>query len=82
VWDPLSPLCEAELRGAQRRAVARGRRLARVRAVLPRYAQDVLGHFARRVRDAEAAADLTAETFAAAVVAREHGQRWRPREAG
>jgi RNA polymerase sigma factor (sigma-70 family) len=40
-----------------------------------RYAQDVLAYFARRVRDAEAAADLTAETFAAAVVAQ---SRFRP----
>jgi RNA polymerase sigma-70 factor (ECF subfamily) len=40
-----------------------------------RYAQDVLAYFVRRVRDAEAAADLTAETFAAAIVARE---RFRP----
>ena len=40
-----------------------------------RYARDMLGYFMRRVRDAEAAADLTAETFAAAVVARE---RFRP----
>jgi RNA polymerase sigma factor (sigma-70 family) len=40
-----------------------------------RYARDVLAYFARRVRDAEAAADLTAETFAAAVLARE---RFRP----
>ena len=40
-----------------------------------RYAEDVVAYFARRVRDAEAAADLTAETFAAAVVARE---RFRP----
>jgi len=40
-----------------------------------RYAQHVLAYFARRVRDAEAAADLTAETFAAAAVARE---RFRP----
>jgi RNA polymerase sigma factor (sigma-70 family) len=40
-----------------------------------RYAQEVLGYFARRVRDAEAAADLTAETFAAAIVSRE---RFRP----
>jgi RNA polymerase sigma-70 factor (ECF subfamily) len=36
-----------------------------------RYAQDVLAYFVRRVRDAEAAADLTAETFAAAIIARE-----------
>jgi len=35
-----------------------------------RYAPEVLRYFARRVRDPEAAADLTAETFAAAVVAR------------
>jgi RNA polymerase sigma factor (sigma-70 family) len=40
-----------------------------------RHARDVLAYFVRRVRDAEAAADLTAETFAAAVVARE---RFRP----
>jgi RNA polymerase sigma-70 factor (ECF subfamily) len=40
-----------------------------------RHARDVLAYFARRVRDAEAAADLTAETFAAAVLARE---RFRP----
>ena len=40
-----------------------------------RYAQAVLAYFVRRVGDAEAAADLTAETFAAAVVARE---RYRP----
>jgi RNA polymerase sigma factor (sigma-70 family) len=40
-----------------------------------RYARDVLAYFARRVQDGEAAADLTAETFAAAVLARE---RFRP----
>src|SRR6266568_2689953 len=40
-----------------------------------RYAREVLGYFARRVRNAEAAADLTAETFAAAVVAQ---ARFRP----
>jgi DNA-directed RNA polymerase specialized sigma24 family protein len=40
-----------------------------------RYAADVLGYFQRRVDDAEAAADLTAETFAAAVVAQ---ARFRP----
>jgi RNA polymerase sigma-70 factor, ECF subfamily len=34
-----------------------------------RYAPEVLRYFARRVRDPDAAADLTAETFAAAVVA-------------
>jgi RNA polymerase sigma factor (sigma-70 family) len=34
-----------------------------------RYAPEVLRFFARRTRDPEAAADLTAETFAAAVVA-------------
>jgi len=39
------------------------------------HARDVLAYFARRVRNAEAAADLTAETFAAAVVAQ---QRFRP----
>jgi RNA polymerase sigma-70 factor (ECF subfamily) len=37
--------------------------------VYRRYAPEVLRFFARRVRDPEAAADLTAETFAAAVVA-------------
>jgi RNA polymerase sigma factor (sigma-70 family) len=37
-----------------------------------RYAPEVLRYFARRVRDPEAAADLTAETFAAAVVAQHH----------
>jgi RNA polymerase sigma-70 factor (ECF subfamily) len=36
-----------------------------------RHAEAVLAYFARRVHHAEAAADLTAETFAAAVVARE-----------
>jgi RNA polymerase sigma factor (sigma-70 family) len=40
-----------------------------------RHAEAVLAYFARRVRDGEAAADLTAETFAAAVIARE---RFRP----
>ena len=35
-----------------------------------RHARAVLEYFARRTRDAEAAADLTAETFAAAIVAR------------
>jgi len=40
-----------------------------------RHAQELLGYFARRVRDPEAAADLTAETFAAAVVAQ---ARFRP----
>ena len=40
-----------------------------------RHARDVLAYFARRVREAEAAADLTAETFAAAVVAQ---RRFRP----
>ena len=40
-----------------------------------RYAGHVLAYFVRRVHDAEAAADLTAETFAAAAVARE---RFRP----
>jgi RNA polymerase sigma factor (sigma-70 family) len=35
-----------------------------------RHARSVLTYFARRTRDPEAAADLTAETFAAAIVAR------------
>lgn len=37
-----------------------------------RHARTVLEYFVRRTRDAEAAADLTAETFAAAIVARRH----------
>jgi RNA polymerase sigma-70 factor, ECF subfamily len=40
-----------------------------------RHARTVLEYFARRTHDAEAAADLTAETFAAAIVAR---RRFRP----
>jgi RNA polymerase sigma-70 factor, ECF subfamily len=40
-----------------------------------RYADLLLGHFAKRVRDAEAAAELTAETFAAALVARRRFRR-------
>jgi RNA polymerase sigma factor (sigma-70 family) len=40
-----------------------------------RHARAVLAYFARRTRDPEAAADLTAETFAAAIVAR---RRFRP----
>jgi RNA polymerase sigma factor (sigma-70 family) len=40
-----------------------------------RHSRDVLAYFARRVRDPEAAADLTAETFAAAVVGQ---SRFRP----
>jgi RNA polymerase sigma factor (sigma-70 family) len=35
-----------------------------------RHARTVLEYFARRTRNAEAAADLTAETFAAAIIAR------------
>ena len=34
-----------------------------------RHARSVLGYFARRTGDPEAAADLTAETFASAIVA-------------
>jgi len=40
-----------------------------------RHARAVLEYFARRTRDPEVAADLTAETFAAAIVAR---RRFRP----
>jgi RNA polymerase sigma factor (sigma-70 family) len=40
-----------------------------------RHARTVLEYFARRTHDAEAAADLTAETFAAAILAR---RRFRP----
>jgi RNA polymerase sigma-70 factor, ECF subfamily len=40
-----------------------------------RHVDGVLGFFARRTRDAELAADLTAETFAAALVGR---QRFQP----
>jgi RNA polymerase sigma factor (sigma-70 family) len=40
-----------------------------------RHARTLLAYLLRRTRDAEAAADLTAETFAAAIIAR---QRFRP----
>jgi RNA polymerase sigma factor (sigma-70 family) len=40
-----------------------------------RHARTVLGYFARRTRDPEAAADLTAETFASAIVAQ---RRFKP----
>jgi RNA polymerase sigma-70 factor (ECF subfamily) len=40
-----------------------------------RHVRDVLGYMMRRTHDPEAAADLTAETFAAAIVAR---RRFRP----
>jgi RNA polymerase sigma-70 factor (ECF subfamily) len=40
-----------------------------------RHVEDLLGFFARRTRDPELAADLTAETFAAALANR---QRYRP----
>jgi RNA polymerase sigma factor (sigma-70 family) len=40
-----------------------------------RYADMLLGYFARRVHDPEGAADLTAETFAAALVARRRFRR-------
>jgi DNA-directed RNA polymerase specialized sigma24 family protein len=42
-----------------------------------RYAETLLGHFARRVRDPRAAAELTAETFAAALVERRRFARSR-----
>ncbi|HET6549548.1 MAG TPA: RNA polymerase sigma factor [Solirubrobacter sp.] len=44
-----------------------------------RHARTLLGFFQRRTRNPEVAADLTAETFAAALVAR---ARYEPREAG
>jgi RNA polymerase sigma factor (sigma-70 family) len=44
-----------------------------------RHARALLGYFQRRTGNPEVAADLTAETFAAALVARE---RYQPREAG
>jgi RNA polymerase sigma factor (sigma-70 family) len=44
-----------------------------------RYARSLLGFFQRRTGDPEVAADLTAETFAAALVSR---SRYQPREAG
>ena len=44
-----------------------------------RYARTLLGFFQRRTGDPEVAADLTAETFAAALVAR---SRYRPQAAG
>jgi RNA polymerase sigma factor (sigma-70 family) len=40
-----------------------------------RYVHAVLGYFARRTHDPESAADLTAETFAAALVARRRFRR-------
>jgi RNA polymerase sigma factor (sigma-70 family) len=40
-----------------------------------RHAERMLGYFARRTRDAELAADLTAETFAAALAARRRYRR-------
>ena len=40
-----------------------------------RYVDMLLGYFSRRVRDPEVAADLTAETFAAALVARRRFRR-------
>jgi RNA polymerase sigma-70 factor (ECF subfamily) len=40
-----------------------------------RYVDMLLGYFARRVRDPEIAADLTAETFAAALVSRRSFRR-------
>jgi RNA polymerase sigma-70 factor (ECF subfamily) len=40
-----------------------------------RYVDMLLGYFARRVNDTEVAADLTAETFAAALVARKRFRR-------
>jgi RNA polymerase sigma-70 factor (ECF subfamily) len=42
-----------------------------------RHVDELLGFFARRTRDAEMAADLTAETFAAALAAR---RRYRPQK--
>ena len=39
-----------------------------------RYVRSLLGYFQRRTRDPEAAADLTAETFAAALAARKRFQ--------
>jgi RNA polymerase sigma factor (sigma-70 family) len=42
-----------------------------------RHVEELLGFFARRTRDAELAADLTAETFAAALTAR---RRYRPQK--
>src|SRR3954471_10582094 len=44
-----------------------------------RYARTLLGFFQRRTGNPEVAADLTAETFAAALVAR---ARYQPQEAG
>jgi RNA polymerase sigma factor (sigma-70 family) len=47
-------------------------------AFYDRHARTVLGYFARRTRDAQAAADLTAETFASAIAAQ---HRYRPTSA-
>ena len=52
-----------------------GRDPASFEAFYTRHADGLLAFFARRTRDAELAADLTAETFAAALVAR---LRYRP----
>ena len=41
------------------------------------HVDELLGFFCRRTRDAELAADLTAETFAAALVARSRYQLFR-----
>jgi RNA polymerase sigma factor (sigma-70 family) len=43
-----------------------------------RHVEALLGYFARRTRDAEVAADLTAETFASALVARRRFKRGGP----
>jgi RNA polymerase sigma-70 factor (ECF subfamily) len=55
-----------------------GRDAASFEAFYARNVDALLGYFARRTRDAELAADLTAETFAAALAGR---RRYRP-EAG
>jgi RNA polymerase sigma-70 factor, ECF subfamily len=47
-----------------------GRDAASFEALYLRYAETLLGYFARRTRDPELAADLTAETFAAALAGR------------
>jgi RNA polymerase sigma-70 factor (ECF subfamily) len=52
-----------------------GRDPASFEAFYLRHVDGLLGFFSRRTRDAELAADLTAETFAAALVAR---RRYRP----
>src|SRR4051794_15198254 len=64
---------------ADRELIAARKDPEAVAAFYRRYAEDVLRYFAVRVQDPEAAADLMAETFAAALLA---VRRYRPRRHG